>query len=64
MQTFRSPVLHPVYRPNGGFLTPWQWCAALEAAGFADIEVVPDLTRVAVRFPAFCVAAIRATRPV
>jgi SAM-dependent methyltransferase len=64
MQTFRSPVLHPVYRPNGGFLTPGQWCAALEAAGFADIEVVPDLTRVAVRFPAFCVAAIRATRPV
>jgi SAM-dependent methyltransferase len=63
MQTFRSPILHPIHRPNGGFLTPGQWRAALEAAGFIDVEVVPDLAREAVRFPAFCVAAIRATRP-
>jgi hypothetical protein len=35
----------------------------LQAAGFIDVEVVPNLTRVAIRFPAFCVAAIRARRP-
>ena len=63
MQTFRSPTLHPIYRPNGGFLTPQQWRAAMAAAGFVDVEVLPDLARVADRFPAFCVAAIQATRP-
>ena len=63
MQTFRSPILHPIYRPNGGFLTPGHWRAAMQAAGFIDIEVLPDLARVAARFPVFCVAAIRATRP-
>jgi len=63
MQTFRSPTLHPVHRPNGGFLTPAQWRLALEAAGFIDIEAVPDLTRLAVRFPEFCVAAFRGMRP-
>ena len=63
MQTFRSPILHPIYRPNGGFLTPGQWRAALETAGFAEIEMVPDVARMGVRFPNFCVAAIRATRP-
>ena len=63
MQTFRSPILHPTYRPNGGFLTPAQWGAAMEAAGFTDVKVLPDVARVAARFPAFCVAAIGATRP-
>jgi hypothetical protein len=62
MQTFRSPILHR-FRPNGGFLTPGQWRAALEAAGFADIEMVPDVAHMGPRFPNFCVAAIRATRP-
>jgi SAM-dependent methyltransferase len=63
METFRSPILHPVYRPNGGFLTPGQWRAALETAGFIDVDTVPDLARMTARFPAFCVAAFRATRP-
>jgi len=63
MQAFRSPLLHPTYRPNGGFLTPAQWCAALEAAGFTDVKILPDLAHLAARFPTFCVAAIGATRP-
>ena len=62
MQTFRSPTLHPIYRPNGGFLTPGQWRIAMEAAGFTGVEVLPDIARLAGRFPDFCVAAIRATR--
>jgi SAM-dependent methyltransferase len=63
MQAFRAPLLHPTYRPHGGFLTPEQWRNAIESAGFTDVRILPDLTRIADRFPAFCVAAIQATRP-
>ena len=64
LETFRSPRLHPAYRPNGGFLTPEQWRGALEAAGFWDVRILPDITRVRKEFPGFYVAAIGATRPV
>jgi SAM-dependent methyltransferase len=63
MEAFRSPRLHPTYRPNGGFLTPEQWRAAMEAAGFVDVRFLPDIVRIRGRFPAFYVAAIGATRP-
>lgn len=63
METFRSPRLHPVYRPNGGFLTPEQWAAAMRAAGFADGRFLPDVPALRDRFPEFHVAAIGATRP-
>ncbi len=63
METFRAPVLHPVYRPNGGFLTPEQWQGALEAAGFVDVRLLPDIAGLRDRFPAFSVAAIGAARP-
>lgn len=63
MEAFRTPRLHPVYRPNGGFLTPEQWAGALEAAGFTDVRYLPDLPRLRERFPMFYVAAIGATRP-
>jgi SAM-dependent methyltransferase len=63
METFRAPRLHPVYRPNGGFLTPEEWTAALEAAGFEDVRILPDIGRIRDRLPACCVAAIGATRP-
>jgi len=63
MQTFRAPVLHPDYRPRGGFLTPPQWRRAMETAGFVDVRTLPDIDRVQRRFPAFCVGAIGATRP-
>jgi SAM-dependent methyltransferase len=63
METFRAPILHPNYRPRGGFLTPKQWRHAMEAAGFADLRTLPDIDRIRARFPAFCVGAIGATRP-
>ena len=63
LQTFRSPRLHPTYRPNGGFLTPEQWTAALEAAGFRDVRLLPDVTRIRDDFSGFYVAAIGAHRP-
>jgi SAM-dependent methyltransferase len=63
METFRAPVLHPEYRPRGGFLTPRQWSQAMETAGFTDLRTLPDIDRIRARFPAFCVGAIGATRP-
>ena len=63
LETFRSPGLHPAYRPNGGFLTPEQWTAALTAAGFCDLRILPDIMRIRDEFPGFYVAAIGATRP-
>jgi SAM-dependent methyltransferase len=63
METFRSPVLHPVYRPNGGFLTPEQWRGAMQAAGFADVRALPDIEDLRADFPDFHVGAVCATRP-
>ena len=63
LETFRSPRLHPEYRPNGGFLTPEQWTAALHAAGFVDVRVMPDIARVRAVHSTFYIAAIGATRP-
>jgi SAM-dependent methyltransferase len=63
METFRSPRLHPVYRPSGGFLTPEQWRGAMEAAGLVGIDFVPDIVRIRDHVPDFIVAAIGATRP-
>jgi SAM-dependent methyltransferase len=63
METFRSPVLHARYRPNGGFLAPEEWQGAMEAAGFVDIRMLPDIPRLRTRFPHFQVGAIGATRP-
>jgi SAM-dependent methyltransferase len=62
-ETFRAPRLHPEYRPNGGFLTPAQWTRALEAVGFEDVRVLPDIERIWEVFPTFYAAAIGATRP-
>lgn len=64
LPTFRSPCLHPAYRPNGGFLTPEQWTGALAAAGFRDVRILPDIVRIRDEFPGFYAAAIGATRPV
>ena len=63
MESFRAPLLDPRFRPNGGFLTPEQWSAALEAAGFSAIRFLPDLPRLREHVPVFFVAAIGAIRP-
>ena len=62
-ETFRSPRLHPLYRPSGGFLTPGQWKSAMEVAGFADIRFLPDIVKVHAEAPRFIAAAIGASRP-
>jgi len=63
MESFRSPRLHPDYRPNGGFLTPEQWSRAMAAAGFGAVRLLPDVAALRDAFPTFYVAAIGATRP-
>ena len=62
LESFRSPVLHPAYRPNGGFLTPAQWRTAFESVGYDDVRYLPDVERLKATFPDFYVAAIGATR--
>jgi SAM-dependent methyltransferase len=62
-ETFRSPRLHALYRPSGGFLTPGQWKGAMEAAGFVDIRFLPNIVRVQEQAPRFIAAAVGATRP-
>lgn len=62
LESFRSPILQPTWRPNGGFLTPEQWTAAFRAAGFVDPFVWPDIPRIRDHYPAFVVAAVGATR--
>ena len=62
-ETFRSPRLHPVHRPSGGFLTPEQWKGVIESAGFVDLRVLPDIVGLRDRVPDLSVAAIGASRP-
>lgn len=62
LDSFRDPVLVPAWRPNGGFLAPEQWRAALEANGFKDVTFLPDVARIRDRLPAFVVAGITAQR--
>lgn len=62
LKSFRDPLLVPGWRPNGGFLTPEQWIAALEANGFADVRIYPDVASIRDAYPSFAVAAITARR--
>jgi SAM-dependent methyltransferase len=62
LQAFRSPVLVPSWRPNGGFLTPEQWTGALEACGFTEVSLFPDIVALRDACPSLVVAAIVATR--
>jgi len=60
METFRAPRLDARYRPNGGFLTPEQWTQALDAAGFGEVRLLPDIAAIRNRLPTFYTAAIGA----
>ena len=62
LETFRSPRLHPLYRPSGGFLTPEQWQDAIASAGFVDTQMSPDIMRIRQAVPDVYSAAIGATR--
>jgi SAM-dependent methyltransferase len=63
LETFRSPRLHPLYRPSGGFLTPEQWLDAIGSAGFVDTQMSPDIMRIRRAVPDVYSAALGATRP-
>ena len=60
--SFRDAVLVPGWRPNGGFLTPEQWTAALAANGFKDVRIFPDIAAIRDDYPSFVAAAIVARR--
>lgn len=60
--SFRNALLVPGWRPNGGFLTPEQWTAALEAGGFEDIRMFPDIAALRDAYPSFVIGAILARR--
>jgi hypothetical protein len=62
LDAFREPVLVPGWRPNGGFLTPEQWSGALEANGFRDVRIVPDIAVIRDFYPSFVVAAVVASK--
>jgi SAM-dependent methyltransferase len=62
LSSFRDAVLVPGWRPNGGFLTPEQWTAALAANGFRDIRIYPDIAAIRGAYPSFVVAAVVARR--
>jgi SAM-dependent methyltransferase len=62
LNAFREPVLEPVWRPTGGFLTPEQWTDALAANGFAGARVYPDIAAIREAYPSFVVAAVIARR--
>lgn len=60
--SFRDARLVPGWRPNGGFLTPEQWTAALEANGFREARVYPDIAGIRDAYPSFVIGAILARR--
>jgi SAM-dependent methyltransferase len=62
VEAFREPLLVPAWRPNGGFLTPEQWTAALEGNGFRDVRVIPDIAVLRETYASFVVAAVVASR--
>ena len=62
LSSFRDAMLVPAWRPNGGFLTPEQWQAALQANGFDDVRVFPDIAAIRDDYPSFVSAALIARR--
>jgi SAM-dependent methyltransferase len=60
--SFRDAVRVPGWRPNGGFLSPEQWTAALRANGFDAIEIYPDIAAIRDAYPNFLIAALVARR--
>jgi SAM-dependent methyltransferase len=61
-EAFRSPRPDPRHRPGGGFLGLEDWTAVLEAAGFEDVRVLPDVAAIRVEVRDFSVAAIGGLR--
>ncbi|HJV23256.1 MAG TPA: class I SAM-dependent methyltransferase [Holophagaceae bacterium] len=60
LHAFTDVALHPAWRPRHGFLTPECWVAALEAAGFTDVQEFPPTRKLMDHFPGFNVGAFSA----
>lgn len=63
LENFTGVATDQATRPNHGFLTPGNWRAALSAAGFANVEILPDVETLARHYDSFFVAAVSARRP-
>lgn len=64
LEGFREVRTDPELRPHPGFLTPELWVANLERAGFAEIEVVPDVCSLREIYPRVAAGAVCGRRPV
>jgi SAM-dependent methyltransferase len=62
LESFREAKTVLPWRPNGGFLTPAQWRGALQANGFADARIYPDVEAIRAAYPSFVCAALVARR--
>ncbi len=60
LHAFTDVELNPDWRPRHGFLTPECWVAALEAAGFTDVQEFPPTRKLMDHFPGFNVGAFSA----
>ncbi|MBL8114953.1 MAG: class I SAM-dependent methyltransferase [Acidobacteria bacterium] len=60
LESFTNVGLHGTRRPNHGFLTPAAWRASFEHAGLGNVQVTPDVDRVAETYPFFFVGALTA----
>lgn len=58
LESFTAVGVDPVRRPTHGFLTPVAWRASFEAAGFPDVAILPEVDRIARRFPGFFIGAV------
>ncbi|MEU0793644.1 class I SAM-dependent methyltransferase [Amycolatopsis sp. NPDC005961] len=58
LDSFTDVITDPVKRPTHGFLTPAAWRATFEAAGLADVAVLPDVDAIAEDYPDFVVGAV------
>ncbi len=59
---FHDVDLDPATRPSAGFLTADAWVAALQRAGFARVEMAPDVPRLQRYYPGLVAAAFCARR--
>lgn len=58
IEDFRDVRTDPELRPGPGFLTPEHWVAQLERAGFAEVELVPDVRVLRRFYPRFATGAV------
>jgi SAM-dependent methyltransferase len=58
IEGFREVATDPQLRPAPGFLTPELWVEQLEAAGFREAELVPDVRVVRDHYPRFATGVV------